>query len=588
MSHQISEPLNHISELFGKKVGSWPYSFRNLKKRTDNYVKDPSKSPAAFDPSSSFLLELKNNRDQIISINDTPVQQVPKNTLVRFRCMVQDTGLGQEMFISAYEKLDKNGDMKLHCYRYTDDAIETEINDQHTMQNDYIAERNIVYCVSPPGESKWAKNAYNVNFGLLSDRINQLEIKEANQTTVNKYPLPGQDHTSAVVKFYSNMAENIRVGQLIEIIGIKGHDLQSVSHQDQHGFDSVLDSFSNVPVIHAIAFNNLEAINSCPLVNYEEVRYQAHDVRNQLIDYISSTLGGDTLVAEYILLQLLSRVTVKSGGLKIGNFTLNISGFPAYQTTEAEKKTTLLTLNNPSSKFLADVLQNLSVHHVNLPLTIDGLNKIKFSPKSINENLEAGVLQLIDGTVLLVDETVLDEGQLVDPGVRNFRALQNVIQNQTLTYEFPYSQYDFDTDISILSLSSSKSMLPNHCTIPLEPIHSLEDNSAENLAQPSQETLNLFRKFIHAGKYGSYDISNEVSEYIQNSFVEERKRATENKIELPTQEDLMYHMDLARLAAASFGESNLTPERYDYVVDLDKKRKSRILNASNTASQADK
>jgi hypothetical protein len=109
---------------------------------------------------------------------------------------------------------------------------------------------------------------------------------------------------------------------------------------------------------------------------------------------------------------------------------------------------------------LADVLQNLSVHHVNLPLTIDGLNKTKFSPKSISENLEAGVLQLVDGTVLLVDETVLDEGQLVDPGVRNFQALQNVIQNQTLTYEFPYSQYDFDTDISVLSLSSSKSMLP--------------------------------------------------------------------------------------------------------------------------------
>jgi hypothetical protein len=52
------------------------------------------------------------------------VKQVPKNTLVRFRCMIQDTGLGQEMFISAYEKLDPNGIKKLHCYRYTDDIVE--------------------------------------------------------------------------------------------------------------------------------------------------------------------------------------------------------------------------------------------------------------------------------------------------------------------------------------------------------------------------------------------------------------------------------------------------------------------------------
>ncbi|KAK4521413.1 H(+)-transporting V0 sector ATPase subunit a [Mucor velutinosus] len=571
MSHQIREPLNHISELF------------------DEYVKDTSKSPVDFDPSAAFLDVLKTNKDQIISINDTPVQQVPKNTLIRFRCMIQDTGLGQEMFISAYEKLDKNGDMKLHCYRYTDDAIEGEFSDQHAMQNEYIAERAIVYCVSPPGETKWVKDAHNVNSGSLSDQINQLEIKEPNPTTLSKFPLPGQDHASAIIKFYNDMAENIKVGQLIEIIGIKGQDLQQPTQQqtdEHHGFDSVLDMFSSVPVIHAIAFNNLEAINSCPLSNHEDVSHQAHDIRNQLISYISSAVGGDDLVAEYILLQLLSRVTVKNRGLKIGHFTLNISGFPAHQTTEADKKTPLLTLNNPSSKALADALQNLSIHHVNLPLTIDGLNKTKFSPKSVSENLEAGVLQLVDGTVLLVDETVLDEGQLVDPGVRNFQALQNVIQNQTLTYEFPYSQYDFDTDISVLSLSSSKSMLANHCTIPLESTHSLEQNSAENLVQPSQETLDLFRRFIHAGKYGSYDISEEVSEYIQNSFVEERKVATENKTELPSQEELMHRMNLARLAAASFGESNLTQERYDYVVDLDKKRTSRI--ASSSAPQPNK
>lgn len=147
--------------------------------------------------------------------------------------------------------------------------------------------------------------------------------------------------------------------------------------------------------------------------------------------------------------------------MKIGNFTLNVSGFPAYQYTEADKKSPLLfKLNNPASKALSDVLDTLLVHTVQLPLTIEGLNKTKFTPKSVSENLEAGVLQLVDGTQLLVDETVLDEGQLVDPGVRNFQALNNLIQNQTLTYEFPYSQYDFDTDINVISLSTTKSMLP--------------------------------------------------------------------------------------------------------------------------------
>ncbi|KAI7902457.1 putative alanine racemase-domain-containing protein [Cokeromyces recurvatus] len=492
--------------------------------------------------------------------------------------MIQDTGLGQEMFISAYEKLDKNGVSKLHCNRYTDEPMDTEFNDQHIIQNEHLCERTLVYCVSPPGENQWSKNAHNLNSDSLSDGMNQLEIKESNTISTKKYPLPEQAHVSAIVKFYNDMGESIKVGQLIEVIGIRGQDLQRQQDEEEanHEFESVLNLFSDMPVIHAIAYNNLEEAQSSPLAKYDDIMDQANDIRTQLIDYIAiHALGGDKLAAEFVLLQLLSRITLKNSGLKIGSFTLNVSGFSSHKTTESDKKNSMLALNNPVTKTVADVLESLTVHSVNLPLTIDMLNKTRFSPKSVNENLEAGLLQLVDGTVLLVDETVLDEGKLVDLGVRNFQALQNLIQHQTLTYEFPYSQYNFDTDINVLSLSTSKSMLPNHCSIPLETVISLENNNRE---KPSNETLNLFRKFIHTAKYLQYDISDAVSEYIQSSFVNERKVASEKGIELPSQEDLMLRMNLARLAAVSFGENNLTQERYDYVVDLDKKRKARLSN----------
>ncbi|KAI8364109.1 putative alanine racemase-domain-containing protein [Blakeslea trispora] len=482
--------------------------------------------------------------------------------------MIQDTGLGQEMFVSAYEKLDKNGDLKLHCYRYTDDPLEGEVDEEQVMRNEHLSERTIVYCVSPPGENKWAREAYN-GLDSLSGQVNRLDIKEGTEAAMKKYPLPGATHQSAVVKFYNDQAETIRVGQLIEVIGIRGSDVQS--QQNEMEFDSVLDNFAGSPVVHAIAFNNLDGVNSSPLKGSMELS-KIHQVRAQLIDYLASVLGGDKLVAEFILFQLISRVTVKNRGLKIGNFTLNVSGFPSYQTTEEEKKAHFLKLNNPSSKSLADLLESLMVHTVNLPLTIDGLNKSKFAPKSVNENLEAGVLQLVDGTVLLVDETVLDEGQLVDSGVRNFQALQNLIQHQTLTYEFPYSQYDFDTDISILSLSSSKSMFPSHCSISLLPTNQLDKIDT---VIPSEDILDLFRQYVHHAKFSTYDISDEVSEYIQTSFVNERKAATESSTQLPTQEELMLRMNLARLAAASFGETSLSQQRYEYVVQLDKNRRER-------------
>lgn len=131
----------------------------------------------------------------------------------------------------------------------------------------------------------------------MADRINKLEIKETNTIAAKKFPLPNVDHTYSIVKFYNDMAETVKVGQLVEIIGIRGQDL---TKNDQTGFDSALDLFSDIPVLHAIAYNSVEPIYSISTVD--------GDIRAQLVDYIASVVSKDTLTAEFILLQLLSRV----------------------------------------------------------------------------------------------------------------------------------------------------------------------------------------------------------------------------------------------------------------------------------------
>jgi hypothetical protein len=95
---------------------------------TDEYLKTPNSHPVNFDPSAAYLDILKKEKKHIVSLNNiSSIHKVPVDSLVRFRCMVQDTGLGQEMFISAYKKQDKNGDMNIHCYRYTDQHIEMPV-----------------------------------------------------------------------------------------------------------------------------------------------------------------------------------------------------------------------------------------------------------------------------------------------------------------------------------------------------------------------------------------------------------------------------------------------------------------------------
>ena len=54
----------------------------------------------------------------------------------------------------------------------------------------------------------------------------------------------------------------------------------------------------------------------------------------------------------------------------------------------------------------------------------------------------------------------IQEGKLVEQGVLNVRAIQQVISTQTLAYKFPFSEFSFPTDISFVVLAQgSKSAL---------------------------------------------------------------------------------------------------------------------------------
>jgi len=72
---------------------------------------------------------------------------------------------------------------------------------------------------------------------------------------------------------------------------------------------------------------------------------------------------------------------------------------------------------------------------------------------AINEDLHSGYLQLAHGTTMLMTECEIQEGKLVERGVLNVRAIQQVITAQTLAYKFPFSEFSFPTDISFVVLA---------------------------------------------------------------------------------------------------------------------------------------
>lgn len=75
-------------------------------------------------------------------------------------------------------------------------------------------------------------------------------------------------------------------------------------------FDLPKASFPNTPVLHGIYYRKISSMQIVPVSNDEisAAKQQACDLRSQLLEYLGNAFGGDVLVAEYVLLQLLSRV----------------------------------------------------------------------------------------------------------------------------------------------------------------------------------------------------------------------------------------------------------------------------------------
>jgi hypothetical protein len=94
-------------------------------------------------------------------------------------------------------------------------------------------------------------------------------------------------------------------------------------------------------------------------------------------------------------------------------------------------------------------------------LSVDSLNKANFIPNKDynNDKLMSGMLQLPDRFQLVVDETILNAGELKQKGLINMHALNDIIKWQKLNYDFEFHSQEFLTNIRVLILSNSKSIL---------------------------------------------------------------------------------------------------------------------------------
>ena len=174
--------------------------------------------------------------------------------------------------------------------------------------------------------------------------------------------------------------------------------------------------------------------------------------RASLLEYLKVPFAGDELAAELLLGAILSRLRTRGAHQPIGPLFVNFS-----------KDLSLAGKGQPSGAAIVQrfVEQVLPVSLL-VPLSIAQLNNYLYAPKKCfqSNRLVRGRLQLAAGSFVVIDESDMNEGKLIDRGVRNLQGFSKIITSQTLPYDFVYDVLDYETDIVFSMFSFGKSLLP--------------------------------------------------------------------------------------------------------------------------------
>ncbi|XP_074089619.1 mini-chromosome maintenance complex-binding protein isoform X1 [Macrotis lagotis] len=400
------------------------------------------------------------------------------------------------------------------------------------------------------------------------------------------FPLPGEKGPACLVKVYENW-DCFKVNDILEVYGILSVDPVLSILNNEEKDSSLLDSMecmdtleeqrvhsppaSLVPRIHVILAQKLQHINPLLPVYLKEEESKSFissfmselsPVRAELLGFLTHALLGDSLAAEYLILHLISTVYTRRDVLPLGKFTVNLSGCPR---------------NSTFTEHIYQIIQQLVPASFRLQMTIENMNLLKLIPhKDYTANrLVSGILQLSNNTSLVIDETLLEQGQLDTPGVHNVTALGNLITWQKVDYDFNYHQMEFPCNINVLITSEGRSLLPSDCQVHLQPQiipPNMEEYMSSLLTAILPSVLNKFRIYLTLLRLLDYSISDEITKAVEDDFVEMRK----NDPQSITADDLHRLLVVARFLSLSAGQTTLSRERWLRAKQLESLRKTRL------------
>jgi len=548
--------------------------------------------------------------EKVASLNQVANHHLRDGQLASFRCMVQDM-FDPEFYLGSYRvKNLADGTIVERTGRFRDMVQCGPREELLDTSEGQTRDRLSYYAVSIPGEAAWISDHHSKTLG---DRVNtsgasvnplkrsleeeedmeteglaeaangQVELKKSKAEESNgkpsepnsangkmekpklglNLPLPHPNGRAAIIKLYDLNEGDIKLNDMIEVVGIVSLDPGMAAggdESDEDGFSNIpsLPPPSMVPRLHVLTHRVLSHPNPLPLDPSPEP-----GARQELLAILTECLLGDKLAAEYLLAHLVSSVYLRKDVLVLGKFSLNLHN---------------MTPHDNLPRRLATVLSLLTTASYFLPLSRDHLDTSSFLPKKDFEanRLVTGLLQLAKGTQLIIDETAMTDGQLTAQGLANLTALGNVITWQRAEYDFKFQKLEYDTDIPCLVLSEGRSMLPSDLQLMLKPdCKASADVITEKYSGVGSyltaALLTKLRTFLTQCREASFNLTEEMMKGVQGDFVAMRQAAGGITVE-----DFHNLLVLARLVAKGHGRDSLLQEDWEKAKSMEVERKSRV------------
>ncbi|CAI2363918.1 unnamed protein product [Moneuplotes crassus] len=481
--------------------------------------------------------------------------------LVRFSGFIQDM-IDQDFFVGFF--MTTPGDMGTgipNKYMQLGDNELEEVEDKafEYCQQNYTMNRGNLIATSIPNENKWVREKREIENGRFEEVAELLNIK-----------------------VYDDLLDKFKMNKAYEFIGaLEYRPLPKEVREEraqayaENGYlpPNIIPDMDKYPVLHLMAYlehpykNATKFWIDAPELDSDKIS----ELRSKILEVLLEILGGDELAAEYVFMTLLSRVTKREDGIPVGISCINL-----YSQEERAAEEICRGIERFMKLFQA--------HTFYAPIDLESLNSYDLIPKKNYDTnrLSRGGLQILNSTCALLDETNMREGKTESERILiNMKAIASLVEEQTVRYNFQYHEQSFDCSCATIIVSAGRSIFKNAVAVPVTPTKTPNPDALNDL---EEDFINNCRYYFNQVSRRGIEIPDECSNHIQERFVSARQEEDQalKDNEISTKElganTLHTWLTYSKLKLASSGQTQLTGDIVDTVINLESERSRKVKN----------